>query len=120
MRIIKAASQPLPKSKGTSVSSDHGGYSEKQTRPHNSIDILGPHFCNVLEKHTPASEAIVKLVTKKVEADPDFKKAVKNVIDERNNETNMKWIERSIGVGGTIVLGLVIWGIEWLISGHSH
>jgi hypothetical protein len=79
-------------------------------------DILGPHFCRVLENHTPASEAIILLVTKKVGSDPEFKKSIKEVIKEHNKETKMKWVDRAIGAGGVIILSLIIWGLQQFLS----
>ena len=80
-------------------------------------DILGPHFCTVLENHTPASDAIVTLMAKKINADPAIKTAIKSVIDERNKETKMRWLDRVFGIIGTIILATVIWGVQKIISG---
>lgn len=79
-------------------------------------DILGPHFCRVLKDHTPASECLIELITKATGSDSKLKKAIKEVINEHNNETKMRWIDRTIGVAGTIVLAIVIWGIQQLIA----
>lgn len=79
-------------------------------------DVLGPYFCTVIEDHTPASTKIVALIAKEIAKDPELKKAVKEVVDERNGETKMRWVDRAIGVGGTILLAVVIWGIQNLIS----
>lgn len=38
-------------------------------------DVLGPHFCKVLENYTPASNAITALITKEACRDPDLKKS---------------------------------------------
>lgn len=83
-------------------------------------DILGPHFCKVLKDHKPASEDIVSLITGAVENNKQLKDALKTVIDERNNETKMKWFQRGLGVIGTILLGLLIWAIQQLISGNFN
>ena len=79
-------------------------------------DVLGPHFCKVLENHTPASDAIVKLVAGEISSHPDLKRAIKQVIEEHNKETKMKWVDRIIGgvIGavGVIILSVLIWFIE--------
>ena len=74
-------------------------------------DILGPHFCRVLENHTPASNAITTLIAKELCKDPELKKSVKGIVTEFYNENKLRWIDRSIGVGGTIILGVVMWTI---------
>lgn len=79
-------------------------------------DILGPHFCRVLKDHKPASEDIVALVAEEAIADPKLKKAIKDVVDERNRETKMQWFNRALGVMGTILLALAIWGIQELLK----
>lgn len=83
-------------------------------------DILGPHFCRVLKDYTPAREDIVSLTTKEVCKDPDLRKAIKGVIDERNNETKMKLFEQAKGAVGTILIGLVIWGIQQYIQNQTE
>ena len=83
-------------------------------------DILGPHFVRVLENHTPASKAILDLIAKEVGVNPELKKAIKNVIEEHNKESKVKWIDRAVGAIGVILLALVIWGIENLLSLPLH
>ena len=78
-------------------------------------DVLGPHFCRVIENHTPASDTILSLLKKKISTDPDIKDAIKKIIKEYNDETKVKWVERGIGVGGTIALAVIIWFIQQFI-----
>lgn len=79
-------------------------------------DILGPHFCRVLKDHNPARVDVVALITEAICADPKLKDAVKSVVTEHNKDTKMRWFDRALGVLGTIVLALVIWGIQYLVT----
>ena len=75
-------------------------------------DVLGPHFCRILKDHRPVSEDIVKLVSKEVVNNPELKKSIKTVVDERNVEKKVRWVDRALGVGGTIIVALIIWAIQ--------
>jgi len=79
-------------------------------------DILGPHFCRVLENHTPASRAIIALMVKQIVSDPELKKSVKTVVGEYNQESKMKWVNIAVGAFGTIAVAMIIWGVQYLIT----
>lgn len=79
-------------------------------------DILGPHFCRVLKDHTPAREDVVALITKEIGSDPALKTAVKAIVTEHNKETKMRFFDWAIGAIGVIIIGVIIWGVEHLIS----
>lgn len=79
-------------------------------------DILGPHFCRVLKDHKPASEDIVALIAKQIDANPELKTAIKSVVKEHNKETKIRFYDRVAGALSAIVLALIIWGIQYLIT----
>ncbi|MFA6000433.1 MAG: hypothetical protein WC783_05705 [Candidatus Paceibacterota bacterium] len=81
-------------------------------------DVLGPHFCRVLKEYTPASDCLIVLVAREITKDPELKKAITSVIEEHNKETKMKWFDRFLGAIGTLLLALVIWGVQRLIQGN--
>ena len=80
------------------------------------FDILGPHFCRVLKDHNPARVDVIGLIAEAICSDPKLKTAVKSVMDEHNKDTKMRWFDRILGVIGTILLALIIWGIQYLIT----
>lgn len=104
---------PNPQSPHINVDEEYKSAIQPVVDNNMRTDILGPHFCRVLENHTPASDAVVSLIAKKVIADPILKKAIKDVVDERNGETKMKWMDRIIGIIlgtiGTLVVGAIMW-----------
>ena len=72
-------------------------------------DVLGPHFCKVLKDHKPAGEDIIALIAKEIEAQPVLKTAIKTVIAEYTKETKVRWFDRLLGAGGTVLVAVIIW-----------
>lgn len=70
-------------------------------------DILGPHFCRVLENHTPASTAIVALLAHAIEREPSLKTAIETVIKELDNKRKSRWIDKALGALGGILLTII-------------
>ena len=83
---------------------------------HMRTDRLGPHIVKVLREHTPTSKEVVALIAREVIKDPTLKKALKEVIDERNRENKMQYFSAAIGAFSTILLALIIWGIEYALT----
>lgn len=79
-------------------------------------DVLGPHFCKVLKDHKPVGEDIVKLIAEEIKAQPTLKDAIKSVIDEHSKETKIRWMDRFLGAGGTILISVIIWFLTNLAS----
>lgn len=79
-------------------------------------DVLGPRFCSVLTNHTPASDKIKSLVAEAIANHPGTKTSIEGVIADLDSKRKGRWMDRAIGVIGTIVIGLIIWVAQQAIK----
>lgn len=70
-------------------------------------DILGPHFCRVLENHTPASTAIIQLLATAIAKEPSLKNAIEGVITELDTKRKSRLIDKGLGALGGIALSII-------------
>ncbi|HBA46183.1 hypothetical protein A2W67_00445 [Candidatus Nomurabacteria bacterium RIFCSPLOWO2_02_40_28] len=83
-------------------------------------DVLGPRICSVLENHTPASSKVKNIIADAIENHPECKKAIEIVMAGLDTKRKGKWVDRGLGAFGAIVIGLLIWGIPYLITNFSQ
>jgi hypothetical protein len=80
------------------------------------VDVLGPRFCKVLTEHTPAQDSLVKLIATSIAKEPTIKEAVESVVEGLDTKRKSRWIDRILGAGGTALIGLIIWGIQYILT----
>lgn len=80
-------------------------------------DVLGPRFCKVLTEHTPAQDALVKLVADSISKEPAIKKAVEEVVEGLDTKRKSRWIDKGLGAAGGVILSVII-GIAVFYATH--
>jgi len=81
-------------------------------------DVLGPGVCKVLAEHTPAKEKLTALIAEAIEKEKSVKEAIESVLNNLDSKRKSKWVDRTIGAVGTIVLALIIGATSKYLLGN--
>ncbi len=82
-------------------------------------DVLGPRMCSVLGNHTPVTTKIIEIIASSISKEPTIKTALEGVINEIDAKRKGRWVDRGLGAIVAIIVGIMIWGIPYIITQNS-